>query len=239
MGWIAAGLAAWFACAPEPAPPPPVEPVAPSATGVTAAVSPSVQDVPLNALRFRLVFPEPMALAPARATIRDATGTIVPGAIRELRWNEDVRVLRIEPTGLEAGRSYVLEVDGLAAADGRAAAPVRHPFVARPEDHTPPDGKRVRVEGRPVAGSEEALRVRFPEPMSFESLAAITVLVDGSPWEGRLSYEPGDTVARFEPVAPWPDASVHVALGAGLSDLAGNELVDRPIEKLVPAAPPR
>jgi hypothetical protein len=74
--------------------------------------------------------------------------------------------------------------------------------------------------------------------MQLASLGAVTVLVGGAPWEGHWRLVEEDRVAEFAPAAPWPDDPVHVALSAGLRDLAGNELADRPTGKLVPTADP-
>lgn len=224
-------LAALVGCG-QPAPS-----LAPADPAPEIAVAPTVRDLPANALVFRAIFPEPITLGPHAIHVRDASGTIVPGAVRRVVWDQAMREVTIPLEGLDAGALYTLRLEGLETQAGAELASVERVFVVLPTDDEPPAGAAVRVEGLPRAGGREPLRVAFPEPVQASSLDSLTVLAGGAPAEGIWALAPGDDVAVFTPEAPWGEATVRVALGAGIRDLAGNELADRPEGMLVPVAP--
>jgi hypothetical protein len=209
-----------------------------AAGGPTVRVYPGVRDIPANGLTFLLEWSEPMQLGPHASVVLDAHGEPVPGAIRRLAWDEPMRTAVVKPEGLVAGRLYTLKVAGFSSQEGVPAAEIEQAFVVRPEDHEAPSGKDLQVTGRPDPGSASTLSVAFPEPIQGQSLQSLTVLAKGEPIDGRWELADGDAVARFTPAAPWPEGPVHVALGAGIVDLGGNELTDRPMGMLSPVPGP-
>jgi hypothetical protein len=208
------------------------------AGGPTVRVYPGVRDIPANGLTFLLEWSEPMQLGPHATVVLDAHGEPVPGAIRRLGWDEPMRTAVLKPEGLVVGRLYTLQVAGFTSQEGVPAAKIEQAFVLRPEDHEAPNGKDLHVTGRPDPGSTATLSVAFPEPLQGQSLQSLTVLAKGEPMQGRWELVDGDAVARFTPASAWPDGPVHVALGAGIVDLGGNELRDRPMGMLSPVPGP-
>ena len=223
-------LALPWACS-EPAPAP--EPAAPA----EVRLWPTVRDLPANAVVFRATFPEAMTLGPHGIHVRDASGIIVPGAVPRVVWDQAMRTATIPIEDVEAGARYTLRIEGLETQAGREVSPLERVFVVHPPDTSPPSGAALRVEGTPRAGGHDPVRVVFPEPVDRTSLDSLTVLAGGAPAEGAWTLEDGDAVAVFTPGVPWGDDPVRVALGAGIRDLAGNDLVDRPERMLVPVAP--
>jgi hypothetical protein len=219
LSWIAA-------CgAPQPAP----DAGSPPVISVPAlSIHPDVGALPANGLRFTFEWSEAMQLGPHRVVFRDASGVASPGAVPRLAWDRDLRVATVEPAGLRVGERYVLVVDGFTSADGGVAAKVERPFLVGPPDRAAPSAVDVQLPGRPPAGSREALRLVFPEPLDARSLTSFAVLVEGRPWDGTFRLEAGDATVRFVPAQPWTDAPVYLSMSAGIRDLAGLELVHRP-----------
>lgn len=200
-------------------------------------VWPTVPELPVNGLVFRATFPEPMTLGPHGIHVRDASGIIVPGAVPRVVWDQPMRTATIPIEDVEPGARYTLRIEGLETQAGTELAAFERAFVVLAADTSPPSGAAMRVEGQPRPGGRDPVRVAFPEPVERGSLDSITVLVGGAPAEGAWTLQEGDAVAVFTPGVPWGDDPVRVALGAGIRDLAGNDLVDRPERMLVPMAP--
>lgn len=211
-------------CAPPPPSPPPPLPAALRVWWPTAA------EVPANALHLELVWDEAMELTPL-AVEAGGPGSWGPAAAR-VQWSGDLQVTHVEldlPVGATA-----LRLSGATTASGLALPPLERPLVVLPSDHTPPRG--ATVTGAPVAGSLAPLTVRFPEPMHHRSLGSLTALGGGAIQPGTWSLSPDQRTATFAPAVPWPD-TVRVSLGAGLCDLAGNRLEERPTGLLIPESP--
>lgn len=199
-------------------------------------VWPGVRDIPANGLRFRMTFTKPVELGPQKFQIRDAHDVLVPNAIDKITWNEQLTEATVVPTGLSPTRLYVLHVEGLIGTDKRALPAFDHSFVVRPDDTTAPSGAGLRVVGRPMPGSKASLTVAFPEPVDRDSTKALTVLQGADLAGGSWKLDETETIATFTPWADWGSDAVRVAVGAGIEDLAGNELTDRPKGMLVPVS---
>lgn len=223
--------------APVEAPTPTPAAVTPAAGSPTAQVFPSGRDVPENGLRFRLLWSEEMQLGPHAIEVRDAHGRTVPGAVREIAWEEGFRAVSIRPEGLKPTAQFALHVEGVTSARGIVNTPFDHVFVLRPPDTTAPSAKAVTVVGGPVPGGHEPLVFTFPEPMDVDGVGAITVLSGGEIVTGRWTFSEGEAVWTFDPDGAWPKGAVRVSLGAGIRDLAGNELVDREVGMFLPSRP--
>lgn len=235
--WLWLGIVACSGTAAPPvgaldATPPPV-----AAGGATAQVFPSGRDVPLNGLRFRLLWSEEMELGPHAIEVRDAHGRTVPGAVREVVWDAGFRSCSIRPEGLTPTARYVLHVEGVTSGHGVTIAPFDHTFVLRPDDTTAPSAKALTVVGAPKATGHEPLVFTFPEAMDVDGVGAVSVLAGGVLVSGRWTFAEGESVWTFEPDGAWPVGQVKVALGAGICDLAGNELADREAGMFSPTRP--
>ena len=76
------------------------------------------------------------------------------------------------------------------------------------------------------AGKE--LEVVFSEPVRSESLGALSVLQEGSAVSGMWRLGPHQTRAYFTPEQPFAASGVYINYGAGIHDLAGNQMTDAP-----------
>jgi hypothetical protein len=199
------------------------------------ALWPRVPALPVNGLRFELVCTEPMGLTSQRVRVFDELGDELPGSVRSLRWDRDLNLGLFEPKGLAAGRAYTLRVSGLATATGDEIPEQRYRVVVGDPDELAPDGKLVRVSGDTAEASSGEVQVAFPEPITRGSLASLTVLQSGSRVPGQWTLGESQLVASFAPADPWSAGPVHVSLAAGIVDLAGNELANRPEGFLVPS----
>lgn len=217
------------------------------------AVYPTTPEPPENLLRFYLHFSEPMSrgLAYRHLRLLDGEGRTVVAPFLELDeelWDpsETRLTLLIDPGRikqglvpreelgpvLEAGKTYVLEVDGSwPDATGRPlGASFRKTFRAGPEDAEPPDPSRWEVQS-PRSGTPDPLVVRFPGPLDHALLGRLLTVADaeGEPVVGRVEVEEGETRWTFRPSAPWTPGSYRLNVGTDLEDLAGNA-VGRPFE---------
>ncbi len=205
-------------------------------SGPEVRLHPEAERVPANAVHFQLRWSEPMALGPHGTEIRRSDGSVVGGAVDRLVWDENVQVARLSPS-LEPG-VYTLHVAGFVGKSGETAGPVDFEFEVVPADTIAPLGDRLAVQIWAYDGDRRGVSVRFPEPMSYESLGSLTVLSGGTPVEGDWDLFEGDSVALFVPRGPGPADPVFVSFGAGLTDLAGNEMVHRPEGMVTPSDAP-
>jgi hypothetical protein len=231
---------------------PPVRPRA--STTEIAAVYPASRLLPENLLRFYLVFSAPMSRGEAyrRISLIDvATGNTVDSPFLELDeelWSPDGtrftllldpgRVKRgLKPREelgpvLEAGKSYILKIDGTwpDAAGNPLKTGIDKPFRTREPDESSPDPKAWRIVS-PPADSREPLEVRFPEPLDRALLDRLIWVqdVESKVVAGQVSVGEAETRWRFTPVRPWRAANYRLVIGTELEDVAGNS-VARPFE---------
>ena len=215
-----------------------VEPASLHDLGPMVRIVPDVAEIPSNGVRFKLYWNSKMRLGPHATKILDAAGTPLPDAVPRLSWNFTMMSAEVDPVGLEAGKSYILHVAGFEGADGQAANPVDKKFRVIAADTTSPSGKDLVVRGRPLPATSATLTLAFPEPMDPDSTIALTVLCGAHPVDGQWAMDTADRVATFTPASPWGSDPIRVSIGAGLKDLAANELVDRPTGFMIPSAPP-
>ena len=235
--WLWLGIVACNGTAAPPVKPLDATPPPSVPGGPTAQVFPSGRDVPVNGLRFRLLWSEAMELGPHAIEVRDAHGRTVPGAVREVTWDDGFRACAIRPEGLTPTAQYSLHVEGVTSGRGIVNAPFDHTFVLRPEDTTAPSAKALTVAGVPKAGGREPIVFTFPEAMDADGVGAVSVLAGGALVTGRWTFADGESVWTFDPDGAWPAGRVLISLGAGIRDLAGNELADREAGMFPPARP--
>jgi hypothetical protein len=240
--WLAVLVVACTGPVPEaPSPPEPTRrPLAELPETDAVVVWPRVELVPENGLSFHVVFAEPVSLGGHDFSVYRVDGdqaVEVVGALPRWHWNEPRLEVRLEPKGLLKRAPYVLVGEALTTDDGRAIPSFAHRFRVMPPDVTPPDGSRIRVLGAPDPGTTAGLRIPFDEPVGRDAVRKVAALAGGQGWPGVWSLSADQRELRFEPSQPWPDALVVVAMNAGIRDLAGNELADRPQGMLVPMVP--
>ena len=205
----------------------------------TVRIYPSVDVIPHNATSFRYEWSEEMGLVPPTLSIRVAQGEVVDRPLKRLAWEGSMRVALIELQNLKVDTDYVFTLQGFESAMGYVAAPIEQRFRVGSPDFVPPDAAKLRVEGTIEPGGTAPMRVEFPEAVAPASLGALTALAGGGPWAGAWRLEEGESVAVFEPSEPWPDGKpIHVSIGAGVVDLAGNEAVNVPSHMLSPKRAP-
>ena len=238
---VAVGLGA---CVGTPAPPPPPDPrvmaVAELPAPTDVVVWPQVALIPANAVTLRVSFGEPVTLGGHEFAVFRVDGeraVEVVGALERWYWNGERTEVRVEPQGLETGPPYRLAGMGLVTDSGRAIPTFGHPFRVIPADVVAPDGAGVRVLGDPQPGTSAALRIPFDEPVQREAVRKVAALAGGVPHPGEWRLVDGQRVLEFTPAAPWGDGLVTVAVNAGIRDLSGNELTNRPRGMLVPMVP--
>ncbi len=214
----------------------PIGPVVREPPLALVRIWPGVRDVPVNGLRFRLAFTRPVELGPQKFQVRDAHDVLVPNAISKIVWNESLTEATVTPEGLKPTRLYRLHVEGLLDAEHEPIPPFDHDFVLRPPDEAAPSGAGLRIVGRPASGSKATLTATFPEPIDRDSLKALTVLNGADLAGGAWTLDPTETIATFTPWTEWGEAAVRVTVSAGVRDLGGNELTDRPQRMLVPVS---
>ncbi|MES2507857.1 MAG: hypothetical protein V4599_14220 [Verrucomicrobiota bacterium] len=203
--------------------------------------------LPANALKLYLQFSELMEQGAFLDKLRllDAAGQEISGPFRETElWSPDGQRLTVwfhpgrQKTGvnlnveegpvLEAGRACTLVVDG----SWRSAAGVAlgkkavFSFTAGGADHDCPQPERWRL-ALPKAGSREALRVTFDEPLDTAMLAgALKVYQGPARQEVRLKVTVAASGLEWSavPEVPWQAGSYELSPDPLLEDLAGNSL---------------
>ena len=178
--------------------------------------------------------------------VLDDTGQPVPAVFLQLNedlWDAERRsvTLLVDPgrikrgirSNLElgapfvAGRRYRLVIDSTLrdAAGAPIAATYRRDLRIEGFDSVSPDPARWTLSS-PRAGTREALRVVFAEPLDHAlALRMIRVVgLSGAPLSGRAELESHDGIWSFLPDSPWPEADVMLQIDADLEDLAGNSV---------------
>lgn len=232
-------LSMLLACG-QPAPPPPGPGGPPPQAEVDDAEPPQVQilpgvsHLPTNALVFELRWSKAMRLGPHGVHVLDASGAEVQGAVHEVSWDAPVRNTTVQLSQLQSRGPLTLRIDGFLSTDGGVAPATDHAFTVLPVDDKGPDGARVEVRGKPLAGTSEQVTVRFPEPMSHRVIDSVTILSGPQPALGEWTLGENQSLLSFTPSQPWTEAPVRVSIGAGAVDLAGNAIVDLPPGLLTP-----
>jgi hypothetical protein len=197
-------------------------------------VDPAVEKLPINALRFRLSWSEIMALIPDNTRVtRD--GNEVPRAIVDKTWDSRFQLATIVLDNIEPNAKYELVVDGFSSSAGVKAPSQSIIFFTLPADEQSPTGDDLSVHSSAGAGTLDKVEIHFGEPMSTGGVNAMTVLGGGSPWPGSWSWHDNQTKATFTPGVEWDEQPVRVSFGAGLTDLAGNPMANRPVGMVVPS----
>jgi hypothetical protein len=201
--------------------------------------------LPANALKVYLHFTEPMeqGVFLDRLRLLDEAGKEVLGAFRETElWSPSGRRLTVwfhpgrQKTGvnlnadegpvLHPHQKYRLVVAGSWRSIGGAALgeDVAFSFSTTDADHATPRLADWRITV-PRAGSREALRVRFDEPLDMAMLlTALRVLrQDGTAVAGVVTVIGGKDWA-YEPQSPWQAGDYALHADPQLEDLAGNNL---------------
>ncbi|MBL9144199.1 MAG: hypothetical protein JNM99_11020 [Verrucomicrobiaceae bacterium] len=215
---------------------------------------PRVTKVPGNALRFYLVFPEPMTTGEIYSHLQLidlVSQTPVAGAFRDVElWSPDARRLTVwlhpgrQKTGVNLnddegpvlieGRHYALILNrGPTTTRGTALAEdVKLTFTVGPADHAVLDPKAWKVIA-PQANSFQALRVVFDKPIDWGMADSITV--DGVLDAERLELDDQAGTWSLIPRQRWTEGTHFIEVSPGLEDMAGNNL-SRPFEVDVSAA---
>lgn len=206
----------------------------PILTDASIEFRPSIDAVPANGLTLRIYFPESIRLSGQQIRITDLEGRDIDGAMSQWVWDEERFVLRLEPKGLQPGSRFAVVIEGLVTEGGRVIPSFSRLFKVREEDATPPDGSLIVLRGELVVGSSAPLELVFNEPIRWTSLMGLSVLAGANAVAGQWALGPHQTRATFRPTGPWGDKQVYLTVGAGVSDLAGNQMVNLPTGMLTP-----
>jgi hypothetical protein len=206
--------------------------------------------LPANHLKFYLNFSEPMesGVFLQHCRLVDARGREVEAPFRETElWSTDGRRLTLwfhpgrQKAGvnlnvefgavLHAGGDYRLVIDGRwRSAHGiPLGADVTKTFRAMEPLHGQLATQSWQIHP-PAAGSRDALRVTFPQPLDWATLHRL-LRVTGAAGEisGVVSVERGEQEWRFVPAQPWSPGSHSLRVNTAIEDHAGNSLA-RPFE---------
>jgi hypothetical protein len=223
------------------------------AATVVTKVTPSVDRVPENLLKFYLYFSDPMSRGEVYDRVRllrqdgrpvdlpflrlaeelwDPTGTRLTLLIDPGRIKRGLKPREENGPVLEAGRAYTLVIDrGWPDAEGDPLGQeFRKTFRAEPADETQPDPKTWKFT-RPAASTREPLALTFPESMDRGLIESALTLVDarGEPVAGKVEIGANETRWEFTPENPWPEGDHQLLIDADIEDLAGNSIL-RPFE---------
>jgi hypothetical protein len=227
-----------------------------NSTTVVTQIYPSTDTVPQNLLKFYLHFSASMSRGHSYDYIHlyDASNRAVELPFLEIGeelWDPEYKrlTLFIDPgrikrgvqpleeigPSLEEGRHYTLKVDA-GWHDGQGN-PLRAAFAKRfavgPPDRTPPDPTRWKV-AAPHAGTREALRVNFPDPMDHAlALRMLRVVQLGKkpeqPIEGEVVLSEQERHWALTPTQSWRQGTYQLVVQSTIEDLAGNN-VGKPFE---------
>lgn len=217
----------------------------PQAGVPSVRLAPTPAVLPANALKVYLHFTQPMeqGVFLERIWLERGDGGVVAGAFRETElWSPDGKRLTLwfhpgrQKTGVNLNRDEgpVLregEKDRLKiAAEWRSAAgvPLGKEFsfgiTAGPADHVCPDPARWKISA-PQAGTREALRVEFDEPLDPAMLvSALAVKQGDQAAAGEVKVAADGRSWSFTPVQAWHAGTHTIAIDPLLEDLAGNNL---------------
>lgn len=229
-------------------------PAPPSPQPKIVAIYPSASTLPENLLKFYVHFATPMRKGEIHSKVRilDASGKAIGLPFLELDeelWDPTMtRVTLIIDPGrikrgvqgrmeegpvLEAGKSFVLEVDGaLTDSAGKTLGKTeRKSFSASAAVH-----QRIDATDWILIAPKQAsdpLEVRFPRPLD-QAIAQreLTVYSDkGDLLKGKIAMQREETSWSFQPEVPWKPGNYQLRVGLTLEDLAGNR-PDRAFDSL-------
>ncbi len=216
-------------------------------------IYPTSEALPENLLKFYIHFSGPMSRGEAYTRVRllDDAGNVVPAPFLQLGeelWNPGMTrfTLFFDPgrikqglvprmelgLALERGRFYTLQVD----AEWRDGE--NRPLVAKAEKRfrvVPADAVQPNtgnwVLTPPTAGTREALRVRFDEPLDEAMLRRVLTVRNGAGEEvqGVIALSEHERGWSFAPATAWPAGKHSLVVQTILEDNAGNS-IGRPFE---------
>jgi len=214
---------------------------------VVSQIYPSARSVPANQLRLYLHFSAPMdrrsgydhvkllddrgrevleTFLPLDADFWDRDGTRYTVFFDPGRVKRGILPNRQRGRALKPGRTYTLVVnrdwrDGHGQPLKQAFT---HTFTATAPIERALSMKAWTID-TPLVGTRNPLTVTFPAPLDHGLLQrALGVARDGAPLDGDVTIEPGETVWRFAPRAPWLAGGYQLVALDFLEDLAGNRL---------------
>lgn len=199
----------------------------------TLEVRPNVKALPVNAVSFQLSFSEPMGSLPDQSAVF-RNGRKQADLSWERTWDATGRTCDLTIKGLDVGGTYDLSLIGFRSKQSVPIVNTLHSFRTVEPDLEAPSGVALQVESEARPGGRQSVRVTFPEPMNFDVLQSITVLGGASPWPGTLVWAENQTVAVFAPEQDWDAQPIRVSFSAGIRDLAGHEMVDKPAGMVIP-----
>lgn len=215
---------------------------------------PRVTKVPGNALRFYLVFPEPMTTGDIYSHLQLVdlvSQRPVAGAFRDVElWSPDARRLTVwlhpgrQKTGVNLnddegpvlieGRHYALILNRSATTIQGAALPadVKLSFTVGPADHAVLDPKGWKVIA-PKANTFQPLRIVLDKPVDWGMADSITVA--GGLDAGQVEMDDQASTWSLIPRQTWTEGTHFIEVSPDLEDMAGNNL-SHPFEVDVSAA---
>ncbi len=214
---------------------------------VVSQIYPSAGSVPANQLRLYLHFSAPMdrrsgydhvkllddrgqevleTFLPLDADFWDRDGTRYTVFFDPGRVKRGILPNRQMGRALKPGRTYTLVVNR-EWRDGRGQ-PLKeaftHTFTATAPIERALSMKEWKID-TPLVGTRNPLTVTFPAVLDHGLLQrALGVARDGAPLDGDVTIEPGETVWRFAPRAPWLAGGYQLVALDFLEDLAGNRI---------------
>ncbi|MFT7520914.1 MAG: hypothetical protein ACI9MC_003065 [Kiritimatiellia bacterium] len=225
--------------APEPEPEPASLPLSHFSADPHITVLPNVALIPANGLEFVVEVDVPVVLEGHAFTIVRIDGDQaieLPEALPEWTWDGAIRRATLRPKGLKKGAPYGIVSLHMASNTGPLSDFI-HRFRVLGDDTTAPDGANLRVQGDPAPTTQNELRLAFNEPVHHSTVHKLSALCGGQLWDGSWTIQDGQRVAVFTPTRAWGECMVTVFVNAGIRDLGGNELVNRPEGHLVPMVP--
>ena len=128
---------------------------------------------------------------------------------------------------LQAGNSYHLVIENtLKDANGNTLAKdFTKEFTVTQPDREKPNVENWEYE-YPQAGTSQALKVRFPEPLDYALLQRFIKVRDavGRVMEGEIAVSDCEKAWSFEPLQDWEAGDYELVVNSWLEDLAGNNL---------------
>lgn len=225
-------------------------PLAPADAPRLLAIYPTSGRLPANHLKFYLTFSEPMesGVFLQHCRLVDGRGREVEAPFRETElWSPDGRRLTLwfhpgrQKAGvnlnvefgpvLREGGDYRLVLDGRwkSARGTPLGADVTKNFRAIEPLHEPLTTRSWQIHP-PTAGSRDALRVTFPQPLDWATLhRLLRVTGAGGEVSGGVTVERGEQEWRFVPAQPWVPGPHALRVNTAIEDHAGNSLA-RPFE---------
>jgi len=200
----------------------------PALKDTTIRVHPATDVLPENGTTIRVYFSESIQLGGQRIQVTELSGEKLEGVLGRWVWNEERTIVRLEPEGLRPGTQVAIVVRGLKTESGKIITPFSKTFSILQTDETSPNGQNLDARLVDAQGPFQHLEVVFSEPIRWESLGALSVLSSGTAVAGAWRLGPHQTRAYFSPEAQWSESAIFISYGAGIHDLAGNQMTNTP-----------